>query len=133
MLFSGLEGEGAPLTDSVVQMGLGVTGRRRRGPPAHRGGGAHGGGAGGATQRMEKIANRDVRVSGGGSLTGPSRDARRISLYTMVALTGGYAYTVGVWDLSIVQGPFSVAPCQTLALRFATFFIGVGRKGAPEL
>jgi hypothetical protein len=26
----------------------------------------------------------------------------------------GYTYGVGVWDLSIVQGPFSVAPCQTL-------------------
>jgi hypothetical protein len=25
-----------------------------------------------------------------------------------------------VWDLSIVQGPFSVAPCQTLTIRFAT-------------
>jgi hypothetical protein len=37
-----------------------------------------------------------------------------ISLDTMVPRTGGYAYDVGVWDLSIVQGPFSVAPCQTL-------------------
>jgi hypothetical protein len=25
-----------------------------------------------------------------------------------------YAYDVGVWDLSIIQGPFSVLPCQTL-------------------
>jgi hypothetical protein len=24
----------------------------------------------------------------------------------------GYAYTVKVWDMSIVQGPFSVAPCN---------------------
>jgi hypothetical protein len=39
-----------------------------------------------------------------------------ISLNTMVPRPGGYAYDVGVWDLSIVQGPFSVAPCQTLAL-----------------
>jgi hypothetical protein len=38
----------------------------------------------------------------------------------MVPRTGGYAYDVGVRDLSIVQGPFSVAPCQTLKLRFAT-------------
>ena len=30
-----------------------------------------------------------------------------------------------VLDLSIVQGPFSVAPCQTLVSRFATFFIAV--------
>jgi hypothetical protein len=27
----------------------------------------------------------------------------------------GYASDVGVWDLSIVQGAFSVAPCQTLS------------------
>jgi hypothetical protein len=32
-----------------------------------------------------------------------------------------YTHAANVWDLSIVQGPlFSVAPCQTLALRFAT-------------
>jgi hypothetical protein len=43
-----------------------------------------------------------------------------IPLYTMVPRTGGYTYAVGVWDLSIIQGPFSVAPCQTLTLRFAT-------------
>jgi hypothetical protein len=36
-----------------------------------------------------------------------------------------YTYTARVWDLSIVQGPFSVAPCQTLELRFATLFIAV--------
>jgi hypothetical protein len=30
-------------------------------------------------------------------------------------------YDAKVRGLSIVQGPFSVAPCQTLALRFATF------------
>ena len=34
--------------------------------------------------------------------------------------TEGYAYAAKVWELSIVQGPLSVAPCQTLALRFAT-------------
>jgi hypothetical protein len=27
----------------------------------------------------------------------------------------------GVLDSSIIQGPFSVAPCQTLVSRFATF------------
>jgi hypothetical protein len=26
-----------------------------------------------------------------------------------------YTYAAKVWDLSIVQGPFSVAPCPTLA------------------
>jgi hypothetical protein len=45
-----------------------------------------------------------------------------ISLYyTIVARTEGYTYAAKVWDLSIVQGPFSVAPCRTLTTRFATF------------
>jgi hypothetical protein len=43
------------------------------------------------------------------------------SLHGGSPCTGGYTYDVGVWALSIVQGPFSVAPCQTLALRSATF------------
>jgi hypothetical protein len=41
-----------------------------------------------------------------------------ISHDTIVARTHMYTYTAKVWELSIVQGPFSVAPCQ---LRFATF------------
>jgi hypothetical protein len=58
-------------------------------------------------------------------------------LYTMVARTGGYAYDDGVWDLSIVQGPFSVAPCHTLMSRFANFFTAVCRAcplllGTPD-
>ena len=44
-----------------------------------------------------------------------------ISLDTMVARTEGSTCSTQVWDLSIVQGPFSVAPCQTLDLRFVTF------------
>jgi hypothetical protein len=44
-----------------------------------------------------------------------------IPLDTMVPRTEGYTHDVGVWDLSIVQGPFSVVPCHTLKLRFATF------------
>jgi hypothetical protein len=42
-------------------------------------------------------------------LTGPFRDARRFPS-RIVARTDGYTYAVGVWDLSIVQGPFPVAP-----------------------
>jgi hypothetical protein len=42
-----------------------------------------------------------------------------ISLDTMVPRTEGYAYDVAVWDSSIAQGPFSVAPCQTLTLYVA--------------
>jgi hypothetical protein len=34
---------------------------------------------------------------------------------------GLYTHPPKVRDLSIVQGPFSVDPCQTLMLRFATF------------
>jgi hypothetical protein len=41
-----------------------------------------------------------------------------IPLYTIVARSHMYTYTANVWDLSIIHGPFSVAPCQTLALRF---------------
>jgi hypothetical protein len=44
-----------------------------------------------------------------------------ISLDTIVARTEGYTRGANVWDLFIVQGPFSIAPCQTLAVRFATF------------
>jgi hypothetical protein len=58
----------------------------------------------------EKVANRNG-VSGGTHATVSRRPP--ISLHTIVPRTGGYAHDVGVWDLSIVQGPFSVAPCQT--------------------
>ena len=33
----------------------------------------------------------------------------------------GYTYAAEVWALSMVQGTFSVTPCPTLMLRFATF------------
>ena len=62
---------------------------------------------------MQKLRIVTIGISGGRSLTGPFRDARRFPSTTMVLCTEGYAYDVGVWDLSIVQGPFSVAPCQT--------------------
>jgi hypothetical protein len=39
---------------------------------------------------------------------------------TSVARTHLYTYAPNVWDSSLVQGPFSVAPCQTVASRFAT-------------
>jgi hypothetical protein len=37
-----------------------------------------------------------------------------IPLYTIVARTHTYTYAANVWDSSLVQGPFSVAPSQTL-------------------
>ena len=44
-----------------------------------------------------------------------------IPISRIVARTEGYTHAAKVWDLSIVQGPFSVAPCQTLIVRFVTF------------
>jgi hypothetical protein len=48
-----------------------------------------------------------------------------ISLSRIVART--YTHDAKVWDLSIAQGPVSVAPCQTLMSRFATVCIAVRR------
>jgi hypothetical protein len=42
-----------------------------------------------------------------------------IPLDTMVPRNEGFTYAAKAWDLSIVQGPFSRAPCQNLTLRFA--------------
>ena len=42
-----------------------------------------------------------------------------ISLDTGLARTEGYPYAASVWAVSIVQGPFPVAPCRSFALRFA--------------
>ena len=51
----------------------------------------------------------------GDELTGSFVSRRPpISLCTIVARAGGYTYDAEVWALSLVQGPFSVAPCQTL-------------------
>ena len=52
----------------------------------------------------------------------PRADAQRCK---RCELARTHTYAANVWDLSIVQGPFSVAPCQTLTLRFATFSIAV--------
>jgi hypothetical protein len=47
------------------------------------------------------------------------------SLTRIVARTHIYTYAGKEWDLSIVQGPFSVAPCQTLNVTIRNFFIDV--------
>jgi hypothetical protein len=69
-----------------------------------------------ATRKCYKVLQRIVTigVSGGRSLTRAVTRRPPLSLDTMVPRTAGYAYDATVWDLSIVQGPFSVAPCQTL-------------------
>jgi hypothetical protein len=57
----------------------------------------------------ERVANRNVGDFGWGVAHGAVSRRPPISLYTMVPRTGCYTYDVGVCDLSIVQGPFSVA------------------------
>jgi hypothetical protein len=63
---------------------------------------------------MEKSRIVAVGISGGGSLTGPLRDARRFPSTRWFPVPEGYAYAVGVWDLSIIQGP-SRAICRAVA------------------
>jgi hypothetical protein len=48
---------------------------------------------------MQQLRIVALGTSGGRSLTGPFRD-------------------VGVWDVSIIQGPVSVAPCRTRCVTF---------------
>ena len=60
----------------------------------------------------KKFANCNGRDFGR-SLTGPFRDARRFPSKTTVSRTRMYTYAAKVLDLSIVQGPLSVAPYQT--------------------
>jgi hypothetical protein len=60
----------------------------------------------------KKVANRNVGDFGW-EIAHEAVSRRPPSpLYTIVAHTEGYTYDAKVWDLSIVQGPFSVAPCQ---------------------
>jgi hypothetical protein len=68
-----------------------------------------------------KVANRNVRDFGWEIAHAAVSRRPPISLSTMVPRAGGDAFEGGVWDWSIVQGQFSVAPCQTLTLRFAFF------------
>jgi hypothetical protein len=61
------------------------------------------------TQLNETVANRNVRDSGWEIAHGAVTRRPPFPLYTMIPRTGGYTHDVGVWDLSIVQRPFSVA------------------------
>jgi hypothetical protein len=87
----------------------------------------------GCCTATRKWRNRDFKGYFGWEIAHEAVSRRPpVSLDRVVARTGGYAYDVGVWDLSIVQGPFSVT-CQTLELRFATFFIAVCCLTSPPL
>jgi hypothetical protein len=50
-----------------------------------------------------------------------------ISLDTVVARNEGYTQAAKVLDLSLVQGPCSVAPCQTPNVTIRNFFTAVWR------
>jgi hypothetical protein len=65
-----------------------------------------------------------LRLDFGWKILSPEAVSRRlpISFSRMVARTEGYTYDAKVWDSSVVHGPFSVAPCQTLTVRFAQLF-----------
>jgi hypothetical protein len=74
---------------------------------------------------MVPVHTRTV-YGGASSPTGIQR-CTPISLDRTVARTEGYTYAARVWDLSVVHGPFSVAPRQTLTRRFATVASLYGR------
>ena len=69
-----------------------------------------------APTAMQKLRIVTLGISGWGIAHDAVTRRPPISLDTMVPRTEGYAYDVGVWDLFIVQGPFSVAPCPTLVV-----------------
>jgi hypothetical protein len=46
----------------------------------------------------------------------------RAAFNTIVALGTGYTYAVKVWDLSIVQGPFSIVRAKTFCITIRNFF-----------
>jgi hypothetical protein len=73
---------------------------------------------------MQKVPNRNVRGFGWEMAHDAVSRRPPIPLYTMVARTHMYTYDANVWDLSIVQGAFSVA-AKLLVLRFATLCIAV--------
>jgi hypothetical protein len=58
-----------------------------------------------------KVANRNGRDFGWAIAHGAVSRRPPISLYTIVARTRMYTYDAQVWDFSLVQGPFAVAPC----------------------
>jgi hypothetical protein len=65
----------------------------------------------------EKLRIERLRISGDRSR---GRFATPNFLSSIVARTEDYTHAAKSWALCLVQGPFSVAPCQTLPLRFAT-------------
>jgi hypothetical protein len=61
----------------------------------------------------KKLRIVTVGISGGSRAHAAVSRRAPVSLCTIVARTEGYTYAAKVWALFIVQGPFSVAPCET--------------------
>jgi hypothetical protein len=80
----------------------------------------------------QHVANRNVRDFGWEIAHAAVSRRPLIPLATIVARAEGYTYAVEVWDLSIVQGPFSVAVPYPNPLRFATLpsLYGVVPRGS---
>jgi hypothetical protein len=70
--------------------------------------------------RMGSCDCRIVRFRVRGELTRPVRDARRFPSPRLSPVPKGYTYAAKDWDLSLVQGPISVAPFHRNLIRFAT-------------
>ena len=76
----------------------------------------------------EKVAKSERSVSFGWEIAHVAVSPRPpISLDTSVSRTEGYTHAASVWDLCIVQGPFSVAPCQNISVTIRNFLIAVRR------
>jgi hypothetical protein len=63
---------------------------------------------------VKKNANENVRDFGWEIAHAAVTRRPPIPLSTIVARTHMYTHAANVWGLSLVQGPFSVSPCQTL-------------------
>jgi hypothetical protein len=88
-------------------------------------------GVGACDTAMQKLLNRDVRDFGWEIAHAAVTRRPPISLDSIVPRTEVYTYDVGVWDLAVIQGPVTVAPCLTLELRFAMFAsLYVGTRSA---
>jgi hypothetical protein len=80
---------------------------------------------------MNNVANRDFRGFGWEIAHGAVTRRPPISLYMIVARTGSYTYIVGVWDLSIVQGAFSITPMPNPTVTIRNLSIaGTKRTGS---
>jgi hypothetical protein len=74
-----------------------------------------------------KVANRNVRDFGWEVAHAAVSRRPPISFYRIVARTLMHTYAAKVWDLSIVQGPFSVAPAKPFcSIRNTSFIAAVG-------